>query len=129
MSIAAFLSEIEARLKAGKATEHTYRSALEALFNTVLTLARATNEPKQASYGAPDFIIQQGNAPIGHAEAKDVGLDLGKFIADSERVIPSGHRVTPPDRESRRPPVWGRNRRTPGLRGRGPGYPGNQQAV
>jgi hypothetical protein len=29
---------------------------------------------------APDFIIQQCNAPIGHAEAKDVSLDLGKFI-------------------------------------------------
>jgi hypothetical protein len=88
MSIDAFLHEIEAKLKTGQATEHTYRAALEALFNTLLTPARATNEPKQASYGAPDFIIQQGNAPIGHAEAKDVGLDLGKYIADSEREVP-----------------------------------------
>jgi hypothetical protein len=90
MSIDAFLHEIEAKLKTGQATEHTYRAALEALFNTLLTPARATNEPKQASYGAPDFIIQQGNAPIGHAEAKDVGLNLGKFIrgGNHDAIIP-----------------------------------------
>jgi predicted helicase len=88
MSIDAFLHKIEAQLKTGQATEHTYRPALEALFNATLTPAVATNEPKQASYGAPDFIIQQGNAPIGHAEAKDVGLNLDRFIADSEREVP-----------------------------------------
>jgi hypothetical protein len=48
----------------------------------------ATNEPKHAAYGAPDFVIQHGNVPIGHAEAKDVGLNLDKVIADSEREVP-----------------------------------------
>jgi hypothetical protein len=36
MSIDAFLHEIEARLKSGQATEHTYRSALEALFKETI---------------------------------------------------------------------------------------------
>jgi hypothetical protein len=72
MSIKTFLHEIEAKLQAGNATEHTYRAALEALFNTVLPPAQATNEPKRASYGAPDFIIQEHTTLVGHAEAKDI---------------------------------------------------------
>lgn len=85
-----FLNELEAKLKAGNATEHTYRSALEALFNSVLAPAVATNEPKHEAYGAPDFIIQQGHTPLGQVEAKDVNkVDFDKVIADSEREKPS----------------------------------------
>ena len=76
MPIKTFLAEVEAHLKAGNATEHTYRAALEKLFNAVLAPAKATNEPKHEAYGAPDFIIQHGNTPIGHAEAKDIGIAL-----------------------------------------------------
>ena len=88
MPVKAFLADVEQKLKAGNATEHTYRSALETLFNAVIPNSRATNEPQQAAYGAPDFVIQQGNTPIGHVEAKNVGVDLGKIIADSERDSP-----------------------------------------
>jgi hypothetical protein len=87
MSIDAFLHEIEDKLKTGHAIEHTYRIALEALFNAVLAPAVATNEPKQASYGALDFIIPQAHV-LRHAVAKDVGLDFDKFIVDSEREVP-----------------------------------------
>ena len=88
MPIKAFLAEVEAHLKQGNATEHTYRAALEKLFNAMLAPAKATNEPKHAAYGAPDFIIQQGNTPIGHAEAKDIGVAMDAVIADSQRETP-----------------------------------------
>jgi predicted helicase len=88
MPVTTFLAEIEQHLKNGNATEHTYRAALEKLFNTVLAPAKATNEPKHAVYGAPDFIIQQGNTPIGHVEAKDIGIPMASVITDSERETP-----------------------------------------
>lgn len=31
------------------------------------------NEPKQIACGAPDFIFQRKEIPVGYAEAKDVG--------------------------------------------------------
>ena len=83
-----FLAELEALLKQDNATEHSYRPALKTLFEQAMAGTSATNEPKHAAYGAPDFVIQQGNVPIGHVEAKDIGVDLGKSIADSERDQP-----------------------------------------
>lgn len=88
MSVSSFLADVENHLKNDIATEHTYRPALQRLFDTILSPASATNEPKHKQYGAPDFIIQQGSAPIGHVEAKDIGVDLEKVIADSERDKP-----------------------------------------
>ena len=88
MSIITFLSEVEATLKSNIATEHSYRAALQHLFDSVLAPAKATNEPKHKAYGAPDFVIQRGSAPIGHAEAKDIGVVLDLVIADSEREKP-----------------------------------------
>jgi predicted helicase len=88
MSVVTFLAEVERHLKSDVATEHSYRPALQKLFDTVFSPARATNEPKHAVYGAPDFVIQQGNTPIGHVEAKDVGVDLAKIVIDSEKDKP-----------------------------------------
>lgn len=88
MSVAAFLAALDGSLKSGIATEHTYRPALQSLFETILSPAKATNEPKHAQYGAPDFVIQQGNTPIGHIEAKDIGVKLDQIITDSEREQP-----------------------------------------
>jgi predicted helicase len=81
-----YLHAIEQELKAGKATEHTHRPALKALLeaiggNGVL----ATNEPKQIDCGAPDYILTRGLIPLGHVEAKDIGIDLDK-IARSEQL-------------------------------------------
>ncbi|GMV35868.1 MAG: hypothetical protein AMXMBFR61_03760 [Fimbriimonadales bacterium] len=45
----------------------------------------ATNEPRHVECGAPDFVITQGNVPIGYVEAKDVGTDLDK-VTKSEQV-------------------------------------------
>lgn len=88
MSVATFLQQIQALLKAENATEHSYRPALSQLFNAVLAQTQAINEPKHKQYGAPDFVIQQGASPIGHVEAKDIDVDLEPIISDSEKAQP-----------------------------------------
>lgn len=71
-----FISKVQSVHKTGVATEHSYRSALEALFNGLEEEVTALNEPKRVKCGAPDFIVQRGEIVVGHAEAKDIGLDL-----------------------------------------------------
>jgi type I restriction-modification system DNA methylase subunit len=71
-----FVKKVIAVRETGVATEHSYRSALEALFNGLDDNVHALNEPKRIACGAPDFIIQRGEIIIGHVEAKDVGLGL-----------------------------------------------------
>ena len=88
MPVPTYLASVELLFKQGNATEHRYRPALKTLFETVLADVTATNEPKQAEYGAPDFVIQQRHVPIGHVEAKDIGVALDKSIADSQRDLP-----------------------------------------
>ena len=74
-----YLQAIEQALKAGNATEHTYRPALKALLEALgEDGVRATNEPKQIECGAPDYIVTRGAVPLGYVEAKDVGIDLAK---------------------------------------------------
>ena len=71
-----YISAIEKKLAAGDATEHTHRSALETLVESLDTAIIATNEPKHIECGAPDFILRRGLVPIGYIEAKDVGKSL-----------------------------------------------------
>ncbi len=87
-SVVTFLHQVEALLKTGSATEHSYRPALKALFDAVMAPAEAINEPKHEQYGAPDFVIQQKNVPLGHIEVKDVGVDLAHVIVDSDKAEP-----------------------------------------
>jgi len=71
-----FISKVQAVYKTGAATEHSYRSAIEALFGGLADGVTALNEPKRVACGAPDFIIQRGEIAIGHVEAKDLGVGL-----------------------------------------------------
>ncbi len=81
-----YLSTIEQALKAGNATEHTHRPALERLLEKLGGPGiDAINEPKQIACGAPDFIVTRGVVPLGYVEAKDVGIDLSK-IERTEQV-------------------------------------------
>lgn len=79
MLIADFMSKVLAVYKTGAATEHSYRPALEGLLNSLNPSVTAINEPKRVKCGAPDFIVQRGDIVIGHAEAKDLGLDIHSF--------------------------------------------------
>lgn len=76
LNVNSYLSQIEKHLKSRKATEHTYRSALEHLIESLEDEVTARNEPKQIACGAPDLAIEYGNLVLGYIEAKDVGKSL-----------------------------------------------------
>jgi len=74
----AYLKKIEADLKGGKATEHTYRPALEMLLESLADGIDAANDPKHIACGAPDFIVERRKVPLGYVETKALGADLDK---------------------------------------------------
>jgi len=76
--IETYLSKIEADFRGGKATEHTYRSALESLLEATGKGIEASNDPKHVACGAPDFIVERRKVPLGYVETKDLGVDLDK---------------------------------------------------
>lgn len=75
-SLEDFVSKVTSTYKTGAATEHSYRPALQELFNCLEDGVTALNEPKRVDCGAPDFIIQRGEIVIGHVEAKDINVGL-----------------------------------------------------
>jgi len=54
----AYRAQIQADLQGGKATEHTYHSALEALLEALAPNIKAFNETKHIQCGAPDFVVE-----------------------------------------------------------------------
>ncbi len=77
-----YLKQVETYFKAGIATEHTYRPALQQLLAASADGISVTNEPKRVQCGAPDYVISRllGNnaLTIGYVEAKDIGVSLDK---------------------------------------------------
>jgi hypothetical protein len=71
-----YLRSIENELSQGNATEHTHRSALKAVLESLGDGIVATNEPRRLECGAPDFVVTRGLTTIGYVEAKDVGKSL-----------------------------------------------------
>ncbi len=71
-----YLSNLNTRFKTGISTEHTFRSDLQILIESIDNSVLVTNEPSRISCGAPDYIITKRNIPIGYIEAKDLGTDL-----------------------------------------------------
>jgi predicted helicase len=71
-----YIAEIDRIYRAGNATEHTYRPALQRLLENITTGLTVTNEPKRIACGAPDYIVSRRKIPIGYIEAKDIGTDL-----------------------------------------------------
>lgn len=75
-NIEKFINQIIAIFRTGAATEHSYRSSFENLFESLNKEITALNEPKRVKCGAPDFIVQKGGLVIGHLEAKDLAVDI-----------------------------------------------------
>ncbi|MEI6091305.1 MAG: N-6 DNA methylase [bacterium] len=73
MTIQQYIENINQRFRQGNATEHTYRADLQNLIETLAPEIRATNEAKRQFCGAPDYILQKGEIPIGYIETKDIG--------------------------------------------------------
>ncbi len=80
-----YLRSIEQNLATGDATEHTHRSALETLIESLGDGLQAINEPRRIACGAPDLIVVRGQTPIGTIEAKDVGTNL-EAVEGSEQL-------------------------------------------
>ncbi len=76
--IRTYLQALEANLRAGDATEHTHRPALQALLESIAPGIRAVNEPRRVECGAPDFRVSREPGPVtvGYVETKDVGESL-----------------------------------------------------
>ena len=79
MNIQGYLDEIRAKYASGQATEHSYRPALQALFESIDPALTVINEPKKSDAGMPDFLFQRGDVPLGWAEAKDIDKDVIKL--------------------------------------------------
>ena len=70
-----YTQAISRELARAEAREHAYRPALKALLEALKPGFQAINEPAHIDVGAPDFIVLDGQSPIGFAEAKDIGED------------------------------------------------------
>lgn len=77
-----FISAVVEVHSTGRSTEHSYRPALIALFNSLDSSVSALNEPRKEKVGAPDFSISRGDIVIGHCEAKDLAINL-KVMSDA----------------------------------------------
>ena len=79
MTPAEYLTRIEKAFQRGDATEHTYRAAFQELLQSLADVD-ATNEPKHAKCGAPDYVItrRKDGLTLGYVEAKDIGIDLAE---------------------------------------------------
>ena len=74
MDIKEYISTVNQKYRAGNATEHTYRGALEQLMQDLLPKLRIVNEPKREKCGAPDYIAsRRDNMPVFYIEAKNIG--------------------------------------------------------
>lgn len=79
VNIDLYLQEVRSRFESGQATEHSYRPALQALFQSIDPALTVINEPKKSEAGMPDFLFERGGVPFGWAEAKDIDKDVIKL--------------------------------------------------
>lgn len=85
MNLTEYLKIIQQRYDFGISTEHSYRGYLQTLLESLVSGIDVTNEPKRQKVGAPDYVIQNKQIPVGYIEAKDIGIDLDK-IEKSEQI-------------------------------------------
>ena len=78
-SFAEYIRELRKNIEKGNSTEHTHRTALEALLEACDKDIDATNEPRRIACGAPDFNITRKGVPVGHVETKDIGVNLDEM--------------------------------------------------
>jgi hypothetical protein len=76
VKIAEFIVEVQKVYGTGIAREHAYRPILHGLFSSLNEDVTPVNDPAKTTVGAPDFILLRGGVPIGHVEAKDIGIGI-----------------------------------------------------
>ncbi len=75
-----YLGAVIQKYKTGKTTEHSFRGDLQEFVERTVHGVQAINEPRRQKCGAPDYIIQKRNIPIGYIEAKDIDKSLDTII-------------------------------------------------
>ena len=65
VNISEYLDEVRAKYATGQASEHSYRPAIQRLFDCIDPALTVINEPKKSEAGMPDFMFQRGTVPIG----------------------------------------------------------------
>lgn len=83
-----YLAKLQADFKGGKATEYTYRSALECLLESLADHVAASNDPKHIARGAPDFIVERRKVILGHDE-NNRGVLFRQWEAFQQHLIPT----------------------------------------
>lgn len=91
MNIQSYLDQVRAKYASGQATEHSYRPALQMLFESIDPALTVINEPKKSEAGMPDFLFERNGVPFGWAEAKDIDKDVirlkGYSVEQRQRYI------------------------------------------
>lgn len=87
-----YLDGIIRKFKTGKTTEHSFRGDLQDFIERTVAGVQAINEPTRQKCGAPDYIIQKKNIPIGYIEAKDIDKNLdviekSEQLTDTEQAL------------------------------------------
>ena len=87
-AVRAYVQSVRSTFATGKASEHSYRPALQTLLESPGGL-KAINEPKRAGYTgfAPDFVVRRGEIPIGLVEAKDVPIRLDGLTGHDRKQL------------------------------------------
>jgi hypothetical protein len=109
-----YVRKLEEKLATHDATEHTHRSSLEELIESLGDGIVAVNEPKRIACGAPDLAILRDGFMVGHVEAKDIGtpLDVAERSDQLRRYLDSLPNVILTDYVAFRWYVEGEHRRT-----------------
>lgn len=69
-----YIQAVNVKFITGKTTEHSFRGDLQSLVESIIgSDFIVINEPKRQDCGAPDYIIEKKDIPIGFIEAKDIG--------------------------------------------------------
>jgi len=79
-AIQEYISQVDRLYRSGKATEHSYRPALQKLMETCLVGLEVINEPRQVMCGAPDYVLQCKGIPRGYIEAKNTTVALDSEV-------------------------------------------------
>jgi len=87
-----YCQKLTTQYASGEAGEHAYRPALQEFIESFSKKLRVTNEPSKRGKGKkgdiqnkPDFIVANGQTPIGFIEAKDINVDLND-VGDTDQI-------------------------------------------
>ncbi|WP_164116896.1 hypothetical protein [Sphingorhabdus sp. Alg239-R122] len=85
MNISEYLDEVRGKWDSGQATEHSYRPALEKLFQSISPELQVINEPKKSEGGILDFLFQRDGVDFGLIRGRELShfTSIANFFGES----------------------------------------------